>query len=405
MEAGHAHINEAAAWRSPVTQMSASRVSSGAGLMIDRVSKSYGKVMAVRETTIDIPRGEFLTILGPSGSGKTTLLMMVAGFEQPTSGDLRVGAKSIVALPPEKRNFGMVFQGYALFPHMTVEQNVAYPLMVRGQKGPDAVKKVKDALELVRLGHLAGRLPRQLSGGQQQRVAVARALVFNPDVVLLDEPLGALDRKLRSEVQVELKALHERLGSTFLFVTHDQEEALSMSDRIAIMRDGQLEQIGAPGELYERPGNRFVADFLGKSNFIEGVAQGSVDGVTVYQCGARRFSAEACGALPGEAVVFALRPEKVGVAAASCDGALNEVRGRILHWNYFGSSFRFEIETAELGRVTADVPAWKGLASPHTGMEVFVNWERSATCRLDAEPHQAAPHQVAHRNAAAAAGR
>ncbi|WP_431290349.1 ABC transporter ATP-binding protein [Burkholderia cepacia] len=355
---------------------------SGAGLQIDRVSKRYGVVQALRETTIDIPRGEFLTILGPSGSGKTTLLTIVAGFEHPTTGDLRVGGRSIVGLPPEKRNFGMVFQGYALFPHMTVEQNVAYPLMVRKQKGPDAVKRVKAALDLVRLGHLADRLPRQLSGGQQQRVAIARALVFDPDLVLLDEPLGALDRKLRGEVQVELKALHERLGATFLFVTHDQEEALSMSDRIAIMRDGRLEQIGTPDGLYEQPANRFVADFLGKSNFIEAVALGGDDATTHYRVGDARFVAPACGARPDDTLLFALRPEKVAVSATSCRGAHNEVAGRIRHWSYFGSSYRFEIETAALGCVTADVPAWRGLASPRTGMDVFVQWERDATCRI-----------------------
>ncbi|CAM2186609.1 Spermidine/putrescine import ATP-binding protein PotA [Paraburkholderia sacchari] len=385
MEAGHAGAEMSVGWHAGAAPASASRKvagAAGAGLLIDRISRRYGKVTAVQETTIDIPRGEFLTILGPSGSGKTTLLMMVAGFEQPTGGDLRVGAKSIVALPPEKRNFGMVFQGYALFPHMTVEQNVAYPLMVRGQKGPDAVKRVKQALDQVRLGHLADRLPRQMSGGQQQRVALARALVFNPDVVLLDEPLGALDRKLRCEVQIELKALHERLGATFLFVTHDQEEALSMSDRIAIMRDGRLEQIGAPGELYERPGNRFVAGFLGESNFIEGEALGSDDGVTVYRAGNRQFTASASGARAGDKVVYALRPEKVGIATTSSHGALNEVSGRVVHWNYFGASFRFEVQTAELGRMIADVPAWKGLASPHTGMEVFVQWEHDATSPL-----------------------
>lgn len=384
MEAGHANAEMNVAWRAGAEPASASRVAAGAGLLIDRVSKRYGKVVAVQETTIDIPRGEFLTILGPSGSGKTTLLMMVAGFEQPTGGDLRVGAKSIAALPPEKRNFGMVFQGYALFPHMTVEQNVAYPLMVRGQKGPDAVRRVKQALDQVRLAHLAERLPRQMSGGQQQRVALARALVFNPDVVLLDEPLGALDRKLRCEVQIELKALHERLGATFLFVTHDQEEALSMSDRIAIMRDGRLEQIGAPGELYERPGNRFVADFLGESNFIEGEALGTHDGATAYRSGGRQFVASAGSARAGDKVVFALRPEKVGIATTSSHGALNEVRGRVVHWNYFGASFRFEVQTDELGRMIADVPAWKGLASPHTGMEVFVQWEPDATSPLAA---------------------
>ena len=247
-------------------------------LTLRGISKHYVAVRAVDDVDLVVPRGEFLTLLGPSGSGKTTILMMIAGFVHPTSGDILLDDREITHLPPEKRNFGMVFQGYALFPHMTVEQNVGFPLKVRRMGRAEAEPLISDVLDLVQLAHLRDRLPRQLSGGQQQRVALARALVFSPDILLLDEPLGALDKKLRTEVQIELKDLHRRVGTTFLYVTHDQEEALSMSDRIAIVRDGKFVQMGRPDELYERPASRFVADFLGKSNFFTGRRGAAIDG-------------------------------------------------------------------------------------------------------------------------------
>ncbi len=322
-------------------------------LHIDRISKRYAGTTAVHEVSIDAPRGEFLTILGPSGSGKTTLLSMVAGFTQPSAGDIRVDTRSIVALPPERRNFGMVFQGYALFPHMSVRDNIAFPLRVRGIKGSDAERRVRESLELVRLGHLAERLPRQLSGGQQQRVALARALVFEPDVVLLDEPLGALDRKLRTEVQLELKALHQRLGSTFLFVTHDQEEALSMSDRIAIMRDGRLVQIGTPEELYERPRSRFVASFLGESLFIDAQVEGGDGGHSVYRVGGARFAHRGTLGRAGERALLALRPEKLELSERDPGAGVNRTAGEVLHWNYLGSAFHVVARTEALGTVAS----------------------------------------------------
>src|SRR4051812_45852863 len=240
-------------------------------LSLQSLTRRYGDVRAVDNVSLDVERGRFLTLLGPSGSGKTTLLMMIAGFVAPTSGDVVIHGDVITHMPPDKRKFGMVFQGYALFPHMTVAENVAFSLDVRGRPAAEISTNVRRVLDMVQLTHLADRLPKQLSGGQQQRVAVARALAFDPELLLLDEPLSALDKKLRLEVQEELKDLHRRLGVTFICVTHDQEEALSLSDEIAIMRDGRVEQVGTPHGLYEAPRSRFVADFLGRSNFIAAV--------------------------------------------------------------------------------------------------------------------------------------
>ncbi|MDE2456191.1 MAG: ATP-binding cassette domain-containing protein, partial [Burkholderiales bacterium] len=235
------------------------------------VQKTYdGVALVVRGLDLEIRRGEFLTLLGPSGSGKTTTLMMLAGFESPTAGDIELAGKPITRTPPHKRHFGMVFQNYALFPHMTVGQNVAYPLTVRGVSRADQAKRVARALAMVQLDGKAERMPAQLSGGQQQRVALARALVFEPQLVLMDEPLGALDKNLREQMKMEIKRLHRELETTIIYVTHDQEEALVMSDRVALMNHGRIEQIGAPVDLYERPANRFVAEFIGQSNILAG---------------------------------------------------------------------------------------------------------------------------------------
>jgi len=282
-------------------------------LSLKRLSKYFGKVKAVDNVSLTVPRGEFLTLLGPSGSGKTTILNIIAGFEMPTSGEVLLDEQPITLLPPEKRNFGMVFQGYALFPHLSVFDNIAFPLKMRHRPTEEIQRKVNDAMELVQLNGLADRLPRKLSGGQQQRVALARALVHTPDILLLDEPLGALDRKLRADVQVELKLLHQCIGTSFIYVTHDQEEALSMSSRIAIIRDGRFVQIGSPNDLYERPATRFVADFLGKSNFIYAtINQANGDGF-IYAAGPHRFHQSVSGVSfqSGDKVLIAIRPEKI----------------------------------------------------------------------------------------------
>ena len=238
----------------------------GAGIALTDLTKHYGQVEALIGANLEIEPGEFITLLGPSGSGKTTTLMMIAGFVIPTAGDISIDGESIVGTPTYKRNLGMVFQHYSLFPHMNVYKNIAFPLEMRRMQRTEIESRVHAALELVRLAGLADRRVNQLSGGQQQRIALARALVFEPSVLLLDEPLGALDLKLRQELQLELLRLHERLGVTIIYVTHDQGEALTMSDRIVVMDAGAIQQVGTPEALYKRPANRFVADFIGESN-------------------------------------------------------------------------------------------------------------------------------------------
>ncbi|MCC6719596.1 MAG: ABC transporter ATP-binding protein [Acetobacteraceae bacterium] len=237
-------------------------------IRLEAISKHYGAVRAADSVDLAVAQGEFVTILGPSGSGKTTLLSLIAGLSQPSAGRILIGGRDVTASPPQQRNVGLVFQSYALFPHMSVFDNVAFPLRVRNTTADVVGDRVMAALELVQLHGMAQRRPAQLSGGQQQRVALARAFVFEPDILLLDEPLGALDRKLREELQVELKQLQRRLGVTTILVTHDQEEALSLSDRVMVLDGGQVQQIAAPQEAYLRPANRFVADFLGIANFI-----------------------------------------------------------------------------------------------------------------------------------------
>jgi putative spermidine/putrescine transport system ATP-binding protein len=279
-----------------------------------------GGTRAVDGVDLAIPSGEFFSLLGPSGCGKTTTLRMLAGFEAPDAGRIRVGGRDVTALPPERRDMGMVFQSYALFPHRTVAENVAFGLRMRGLPKSEIIPRVRQALEIVRLQGMEDRKPAQLSGGQQQRVALARAIVINPAVLLCDEPLGALDKKLRQAMQFELKALHRRLGLTLVYVTHDQEEALTMSDRIAVMRQGRIAQLGTPREIYDRPVSRFVADFIGDTNILEGEAR---DGALLLPGGA---ALPLAAALRGPAAV-ALRPERVRVvptAAGLLDAAVEE---------------------------------------------------------------------------------
>ena len=240
----------------------------GASVDIDNISKRYGGVLALDGVSLSVKEGEFLALLGPSGSGKSTMLMALAGFERPDSGSISVGGKPIDKLPPHQRDIGMVFQRYALFPHMTVHENLAYPLHRRGVKSADIHTRVRDALSLVKLDGFGARSVEQLSGGQQQRVALARALIFQPSVLLMDEPMSALDRKLRQQLQLELKQLHKQVGTTIILVTHDQEEALSMADRIALLHDGRLRQLDTPQKMYRQPADAFVADFIGRTNFL-----------------------------------------------------------------------------------------------------------------------------------------
>jgi putative spermidine/putrescine transport system ATP-binding protein len=354
-------------------------VSGAHSLRLDRLSKSYGPVRAVDDVSLDIPRGEFLTLLGPSGSGKTTLLMMIAGFTQPSAGEIVVYGRSVTAVPPERRNFGMVFQGYALFPHMTVQQNVAYPLRVRGMARETAAARVRAALAQVRLTGLEQRRPRELSGGQQQRVAIARALVFGPDILLLDEPLGALDRQLRAEVQMELKALHADLGTTFVYVTHDQDEALSMSDRVAIVNGGRLEQVDTPQALYERPATRFAAQFLGRSNCFRARVLDCDGGATRLEAGGRtllhRGQAQAAQAL------LAIRPEKVALSRTEPEAA-NRVPGRVAALAYLGATMQATVETEALGTMVATLLAWSAPPGMAQDDPVWLSWAADATVIL-----------------------
>src|SRR6476469_412064 len=281
------------------------------------IGKTYdGVARIVDRLDLDIERGEFLTLLGPSGSGKTTTLMMLAGFETPTEGEIRLDGKPLSKLPPYKRSIGMVFQNYALFPHMSVAENIAFPLSVRAISASEIATRVERALDMVQLLGLGARKPAQLSGGQQQRVAVARALVFEPALVLMDEPLGALDKQLREQMQLEVRRLHRRLGVTMIYVTHDQHEALTMSDRIAVFHRGRVQQLDAPEHIYERPANAFVARFIGENNRFDG----RLEGVEGDRCTVR-IEADACvegtlaRALPaGSGVCVSLRPERVQIA-------------------------------------------------------------------------------------------
>jgi putative spermidine/putrescine transport system ATP-binding protein len=351
-----------------------------AGLRLAALGKNFGAFTAVRGIDLHIRRGEFLTLLGPSGSGKTTLLMMIAGFLDPSFGEILLDGRQITRLAPEKRNFGMVFQGYALFPHMTVRQNIAYPLEVRRKPVAEVNARVGEMLELVQLGQFADRLPRQLSGGQQQRVALARALSFGPEILLLDEPLGALDKKLRGEVQAELKAIHRKVGTTFIYVTHDQEEALSMSDRVVIMNHGEVVQVGVPAELYERPATVFAADFLGKSNFLRAtVVEARTSDMTCAIAGHRfRQSAPSHRLATGTAVTLALRPEKITVSELRDAADTNVLPGQVASVTYLGSVLEVEIETEVAGRLVAQLYAWRNSTSLEPGQPVQLEWPADA---------------------------
>jgi putative spermidine/putrescine transport system ATP-binding protein len=286
-------------------------------VLFEEVQKSYdGETLVVKNLNLDIGRGEFMTMLGPSGSGKTTCLMMVAGFEAATHGEIYLDGRPINSVPPHRRGIGMVFQNYALFPHMTIAENLAFPLEVRGNSKADARAKVQRALDMVQMGagEFHGRRPAQLSGGQQQRVALARALVFEPSLVLMDEPLGALDKQLREHMQFEIKHIHESLGVTVIYVTHDQSEAMTMSDRIAVFNDGVIQQLARPDVLYEKPENSFVAQFIGENNTLHGNVKAINDGIArVELADGEAVEALAINAGPGERTQLSIRPERVEI--------------------------------------------------------------------------------------------
>ncbi|WP_090160448.1 ABC transporter ATP-binding protein [Loktanella sp. DSM 29012] len=315
----------------------------------DRVQKSYdGEQLVVKDLNLSMPKGEFLTMLGPSGSGKTTCLMMLAGFETATHGDIRLDGTPINNIPPHKRGIGMVFQNYALFPHMTVAENLAFPLQVRKMNKSTQEEKVMRALGMVQMQDFAGRRPSQLSGGQQQRIALARALVFEPELVLMDEPLGALDKQLRETLQFEITNLAHELGITVVYVTHDQTEALTMSDRVAVFENGRIQQLAPPDELYEEPQNSFVAQFIGENNTLEGVVS-EIKGDT---CVVKLDSGEVIDAVPvnvnqvGERTKVSIRPERVEVDTAKLGPNAHTLKAEVLEFVYMGDIFRTRLRVA-----------------------------------------------------------
>ena len=333
------------------------------------VKKTYdGENLVVKQLDLHIERGEFLTLLGPSGSGKTTCLMMLAGFEFPTGGEIRLDGKLLNKVPPHKRDIGMVFQNYALFPHMTVGQNIAYPLQVRKIGGSARAEKVKRALDMVQMGKFADRYPAQLSGGQQQRIALARALVFDPKLVLMDEPLGALDKQLRERMQIELKDLHQRLGVTFVYVTHDQSEALTMSDRVAVFEHGVIQQLAAVERLYEMPENQFVAGFIGDNNRYSGTVESVEGGHCRLRLGDGSVLAGVnVNALPaGHAAVACIRPERIRLLGRDAASA-NALRVTVSSLMYFGDHVRVRCTLAGQEdcfiKLSLKDPALPGLAA------------------------------------------
>ncbi|MER2507652.1 MAG: ABC transporter ATP-binding protein [Amaricoccus sp.] len=315
----------------------------------EHVQKSYdGETLVVKDLNLSIGKGEFLTMLGPSGSGKTTCLMMLAGFETATHGEIRLGGRPINNIPPHKRGIGMVFQNYALFPHMTVGENLAFPLEVRKMDKATIEAKVARALDMVQMGRFAGRRPAQMSGGQQQRIALARALVFDAELVLMDEPLGALDKQLREHMQYEIKHLHEQLGITVVYVTHDQSEALTMSDRVAVFNDGRIQQLDPPEDLYERPTNSFVAQFIGENNTLSGV----VETISGDRCAVRLADGSLVHALPvnvskpGDRTLISIRPERVEFRPDRLPQDTYRIEAEVLEFIYMGDSFRTRLRVA-----------------------------------------------------------
>ncbi len=341
---------------------------------LQNVTKRFGALTAVDSVSLSILRGEFLTLLGPSGCGKTTLLRMIAGFELPDSGRVVLAGSDVTQLPPNQRDVTTVFQHYALFPHLSVFNNVAFGLERRHVARGEVSRRVEAALDMVRLGGLDERQPSELSGGQQQRVALARALVVEPRVLLLDEPLAALDLKLRKQMQVELKTLQQRLGISFVYVTHDQEEALTMSDRIVVMNAGRIEQTGRAEEIYETPQTEFVAGFIGVSNIIEGTVEEAIGGRAVITIGNTRVGAKADRVNPGDRVRVLIRPEKIHISYEPASGLLS---GRIDSALYLGESTQWQIST-ENGQILTVLEQNREpfqSAQSRVGQTVRISWE------------------------------
>jgi putative spermidine/putrescine transport system ATP-binding protein len=353
------------------------------------LTKRYGDETVVNAIAVSIAPGEFFSLLGPSGSGKTTTLMMLAGFVRPDGGTVLLDGEDIAAVPPQRRGFGMVFQNYAIFPHLNVFENIAFPLRARRWAKDAISERVSWALELVRLGRFGDRDARQLSGGQQQRVALARAIVFHPPVVLMDEPLGALDKNLRFEMQVEIKEIQQRLGTTVLYVTHDQEEAMSMSDHIAIMDHGRIHQIGSPGEVYERPANPFVGRFLGEANLIEGTVLADGGEVVLLRLpfGQELRAPRSNSCTSGRGVLF-IRPERVEIAPGlgrHGDPGANMLAGKVRRCSFLGNILRYAVDLDGAQSITVDLQNTAGVSPLPVGASVVLRWQVADSLILPGE--------------------
>ena len=360
-------------------------------VVFNRVQKSYdGETLVVKDLNLAIEKGEFLTMLGPSGSGKTTCLMMLAGFETATHGEIRLEGRPINNIPPHKRGIGMVFQNYALFPHMTVTENLAFPLQVRRINRGDIESKVKKALEMVQMTEFMGRRPIQLSGGQQQRIALARALVFEPGLVLMDEPLGALDKQLREHMQYEIKRIHERLGVTVVYVTHDQSEALTMSDRIAVFNDGVIQQLAAPVDLYERPENAFVAQFIGENNRLMGRVDAMTDGTAevTLDSGERVCALAINVQAKGERTLLSVRPERV-VITPEKNIMAHPLTGEVRELIYLGDHIRCRMTVARNDEFIVKIPNSTNHHPLSVGKQIEVGWSTEDCRALDMEGEEA----------------
>jgi spermidine/putrescine transport system ATP-binding protein len=344
----------------------------GSAIEVEDVAKSFGTLAAIRRCDLTVAAGSFVSILGPSGCGKTTLLRIVAGFERQDRGSVRIHGEAVDRLPPDKRNVNTVFQRYALFPHKTVYENVVFPLEVRRVPRRERAGRVKEMLELVRLTGFESQSATTLSGGQAQRVALARALVGRPSVLLLDEPLAALDLKLRKAMQLELRRIQEQLGTTFVYVTHDQEEALTMSDSVVLMNDGEVVQVGAPREVYDRPASLFVSQFVGETNSLPVTV---LDGTRV-QCGQTVLSAPASDLAAGSEATLVIRPERLRLSAANGDArnGVNTVAGQVERTVFLGSAERLLVSTPDAGALAVDVGR-DGLRNVPPGTPVSVEWE------------------------------
>jgi len=361
---------------------------SGAAVRLERLTKRFGSVVAVGGVSLDLPAGSFVTLLGPSGSGKTTTLNLIAGFLLPDEGEIFVDGQAVSRVPSHKRNIGMVFQNYALFPHMRVFENVAFPLRMRTALAGQALRaRVEDTLDLVQLAGLGDRYPRQLSGGQQQRVAMARALVSDPRLLLMDEPLGALDKKLRERLQLEIKAIHRRVGTTIVYVTHDQTEALTLSDLVVVMDHGAVIQVGSPRALYDAPANEFVADFLGGANLMPGEITGEAAGdlvVTLSGGEAVRARAGTGSIASGTRIQLMIRPEDVAVSRSrGGDADVVALKGEVVEAVYLGDAVKVVVAVAGGTLVTARLPGRRG-AEFTPGDSVSVCWPASAARILPA---------------------